>query len=74
MTETLIDLSDYRRHVTRANYRCGHHADFKGNPPGIGEFMVCMKCMADTYVESVERGVKVGAPRHVPFVEEWLEC
>ena len=60
MAEIMIDLQDYHRMVNRVFYRCGHHADFKvGPPPQKGDWMICGRCLAETRVEAVEKGVKL---------------
>ena len=67
MSEIMIDLQDYHRMVNRAHYRCGHSADFKvGPPPQPGDWMICGRCLQETYVERVEMGVKLPRRGHGP--------
>jgi hypothetical protein len=75
MSETLLDLADHHRTANRAHYKCGHHADFRHGPaPLVGDFMICMVCLADTKVTEVERGVETPAPKRGYTLEEHGVC
>ena len=59
-TRVTVPLNEYHRQVNRVHYACGHHADFKvGPPPRKGDWMICHRCMQETYVEYVAKNTKL---------------